>query len=150
MKDFRRDSRKLMAIGALLVVAGAIGGYVNPGLVNSVETARGTISRSQIISGGGGRISLAKRRLTAVVTVDYVVDGRRRSLEESVPTVAGVEQLYSVGNGITVYIRRGKADSYATLDAPQPLIVIWIAITIFGIAWIVIGWFAGRPAKAPP
>jgi hypothetical protein len=140
-----------MAIGALLVVAGIVGGYFNPGFVNPVETARGTISGSQIISGGGGRNTLATRRLTAVLTVDYLVDGRSRSVKESVPTVAGVaEQLYGVGNSIPVYIRRGKGDTYATLAEPQPLIVVWIAIVIFGTAWIAIGWFLGRPAKAPP
>jgi hypothetical protein len=140
-----------MAIGALLVVAGVVGGYFNPGFVNPVETSQGTISRSQIISGGGGRNTLEKRRLTAVLTVDYLVDGRSRSVKESVPTVAGVaEQLYGVGNSIPVYIRRGKGDTYATLAEPQPLIVVWIAIVIFGTAWIAIGWFLGRPAKAPP
>lgn len=140
-----------MAIGALLVVTGIVGGYFNPGFVNPVETARGTISASRIISGGGGRNTLATRRLTAVLTVDYTVDGSSRRLRESVPTVAGVaEQLYGVGNSIPVYIRRGKGDTYATLAEPQPLIVIWIAIIIFGTAWIVIGWLVRRPAQPPP
>jgi hypothetical protein len=144
---FRADSRKLMAMGVLLALAGVAGGYVYPGLVNPVETAQGTISKSQIISGGGGRLSLANRSLTAIVTVEYVVDGRLRSLTESVPTVAGVaEKLYSPGNSIPVYIRQGKVDTYATLQVPQPLIVVWIGLSIFGTAWIVLGWLVGRPA----
>lgn len=136
-----------MAIGALLVVAGVAGGYVYPGLVNPVETTRGAISKSVFIPADGGRYSLAHQRLTAMLTVDYVVDGRPRSLKESVSTFAGVgEQLYSVGNPITVYIRRGKVDTYATLAGPKPLILIWIGMSVFGIAWIVLGWLVGRPA----
>jgi hypothetical protein len=144
---YRADSRKLMAIGALLVVAGVVGGYVHPGLVNPVETTRGTISKSQIISGGGGRSSLAAQHLTAIVTVDYAVNGRFHRLTESVPTVAGFgEQLYSAGNPITVYIRQGKVDTYGTLTKPKPLIVVWIAVSLFGAVWVVIGWLVGRPA----
>jgi len=146
INQYRRDSRRLLAIGAFLVIAGVTGGYVHPGLVNPVETTRGAVAKSQFIAADGGRFSLAKHRLTAILTVDYVVDGKARSLNESVSTSAGSgEQLYSVGSPITVYIRRGKSDTYATLAKPKPLIFVWIGMVVFGIAWIVLGWLLGRP-----
>ena len=134
-----------MAIGALQVVAGVAGGYFYPGLVNRVETTRGTISEARFLAEDGGAQALSRQRRTAMLSVDYLADGKPRHLEESVSTSAGAgERTYGVGNPITVYIRRGKDDSYATLAEPKPLILVWIGIGVFGLVWIVLGWLMGR------
>lgn len=140
-----RDARKLVTIGTLLVVAAVVGGYVYPGLINRVDAVRGTISQAQFLTGDGGRSS---HRRIAMLSVDYVANGVRGHLEESVTTTAGFgEQLYRPGNQITVYVRRGKAGGYGTLAEPKPLIYVWVGVGIFGLAWIVLGWLMGRPTR---
>ena len=81
-----------------------------------------------------------------MLEVDYVMDGRPRSLNETVSIDRGIgAQVYSADNPITVYIRRDKVDSFATLAKPKPLILIWIGMSVFGTAWMILGWLVGRP-----
>ena len=122
------------------------GGYAHPGLENPVETTQGIISESEFTAADGGRYSLSHQHLTAMLEVDYVMDGRPRSLNETVSIDRGIgAQVYSADNPITVYIRRDKVDSFATLAKPKPLILIWIGMSVFGTAWMILGWLVGRP-----